>query len=316
MKKKIAEHITNALPTVFTNIAKSLKDNFEESGKEIIQDSTGTAAIIVKLLGKPAIDKYFQNLTEKKLENHGLNIYVKAGFLQAAESLEYIKESLNDELAPESVIGFLNQEFSEQGFKTGDVLLIFKPKYHPAIIAIKRHYENVLRQLSTPSLAIKDFTKHFNENIEEKVRDEFADDYEEHLTEIKDFKRNDSETDFLWDMSQLGHIGFKESENLQYEQTYASWKAVSEFKISDSYGPSVLQEEQEKDLQEIETLIEQYFNSGSDSQLDKILFVIADFGKGKSVFLRHYASQLAKKYIDTQKGLFPVYFTLAVCRFT
>ena len=38
--------------------------------------------------------------------------------------------------------------------------------------------------------------------------------------------------------------------------------------------------------------------------------MIADFGKGKSVFFRHYASQLAKQYIETQEGLFPVYFNL------
>ncbi len=309
MKKKIAEHISSALPTIFTNIGKTLKDNFDASGQEILQDSTGTAAVIAKLFAKPAIDSYFQSLTKEKLKDHGLNVYVKAGFIQATESLEEIKDSLNQELAPESVLSFLNQGFAQQDFDAGSILLIFKPKYHPAIVAIKRHYENILKQFGTPSLAIKNFTRHFNEHIEEKVRDEFGDNYDEHIEETEEFRLNDAETDFLWDMSELGHIGFKDSENLRYEQTYACWKNVSEFKVGDNHEPNNI-EEQEKDLQEINELIEQYFSKGTNGSLDKILFIIADFGKGKSVFLRHNASQLAKQYIDTQEGLFPVYFNL------
>ena len=38
--------------------------------------------------------------------------------------------------------------------------------------------------------------------------------------------------------------------------------------------------------------------------------MLADFGKGKSVFLRHYAAKLAKDYLETHNGLFPVYFNL------
>jgi len=309
MKKKIAEHISKALPAVFSNIGKTLKNNFDANGQEILQDATGTAAIITKLFAQPAIDSYFQNLTEEKLKDHGLNVYIKAGFMQATESLEEIKDSLDKELAAESVLNFLNDELAKQGFGTENILLIFKPKYHPAIAAIKRHYENVLRQLGTPPLAIKNFTRHFNEHIEEKVRDEFGDYYVEHLQETEEFRLNDAETDFLWDMSELGHIGFKESENLQYEQTYACWKKVSEFKAEDNHEPNNI-EEQEKDLQAINELIEQYFSQDTKGSLDKILFIIADFGKGKSVFLRHYTSELAKQYIETQEGLFPVYFNL------
>ena len=35
-----------------------------------------------------------------------------------------------------------------------------------------------------------------------------------------------------------------------------------------------------------------------------------DFGKGKSVFQRHFAAELAKNYLQTGDGLFPIYFNL------
>lgn len=311
IKKKAVDHINSALPTVFTNIAKILKDNFDKNGQEIIGDSTGTAAIIAKLLGQPAIDKYFNKLTEHKLENHGLNIYLKAGFMQADESLNEIKEHLNNEFAPESIFSFLNNglELEKNKLKNEDILLIFKPKYHPAIVSIKRHYENVLRELETPLDVIRSFTKHFNEHIEEKVKDEFGDDYNKHIEDTKEFRIKDSETDFLWDMVALGHIGFKESENLHYEQTYARWREVSAFKSDDNNEQGELDKQEEK-LEPIQDLIEQYFKQSTDNHLERILFVLADFGKGKSVFLRHYAAQLARKYFETNEGLFPVYFNL------
>ncbi len=110
-------------------------------------------------------------------------------------------------------------------------------------------------------------------------------------------------------MSQLGRIGFKESENLYYEDTYARWKKVSEFNSGDEQHND--KEKQDAKLEPIEDLIEQYFNqSPNHHHLDKILFILADFGKGKSVFLRHYAAQLAKEYINKKEGLFPVYFNL------
>jgi predicted NACHT family NTPase len=106
-------------------------------------------------------------------------------------------------------------------------------------------------------------------------------------------------------MIRLGRIGFKETEQLKYEQTYAYWKKVSAFKEGDRENP----EESESQLQPVEQLINDYFSQDEDN-LDKILFVLADFGKGKSVFLRHYAAKLAKDYLETHNGLFPVYFNL------
>jgi hypothetical protein len=67
MSKKIVENLITNLPWVIKNIAKLLKENFDESGKSLLEKSTGLAAIIIKLFAQPSIDKYFDGLTEKKV---------------------------------------------------------------------------------------------------------------------------------------------------------------------------------------------------------------------------------------------------------
>ncbi len=306
MSKKNVEHINSALPTVFSNIAKILKDNFDENGQKIVNEATGTAAIIVKLFGQSIIDQYFDKVSNIKLENSGLNTYAKAGYIQAEYSLKEIEDELKKDLAPESIFNFLQHtlELEIEKIQADDVLLIFHPKYHPAIVSIKRHYENVLRDLETPVSAVKDFTKHFNDNIEETVKNAFGDDYDKHVEETKNQRLEEIETEFLWDMVALGHIGFSASEDLQYEETLARWKNVSQFKSADE------DEAEEDGLHPIDELVENYFEHNPKNHLDEILFVIADFGKGKSVFLRHWAAQLAKDYFDKKEGLFPIYFNL------
>ena len=59
-----------------------------------------------------------------------------------------------------------------------------------------------------------------------------------------------------------------------------------------------------------QSLVESYFEIDSTSSLKKILFAVADFGKGKTIFLRQYASRLAKKYVETHEGYIPIYFNL------
>jgi hypothetical protein len=63
-------------------------------------------------------------------------------------------------------------------------------------------------------------------------------------------------------------------------------------------------------LEPAERLIEDYFNYQPNNNINKILFILGDFGKGKSVFLKQYASKLAKEYLETGEGRFPVYFNL------
>lgn len=309
MKIESAERIIKAIPGIFKNVLQYTKENFDKEGRETLDKATGTIGVLVKLFGKSLIDKYFEKQKEKKLEDFGLQTYLKAAFLQAGKSLKVIKDKIKEEVEPDVFFDIFNGSLQdqEQQFKESDVLLIFQPKYHPAVLFVKDNYLQVLREVNTSPADIKAFQKNFNDNIEAQIEVEFGVDYEPHLKETDKFRLQKNETHFLWEMKELGRIGFKESENLKYEKTFARWKRVSQFREKDF---EISEEDEEKELQPIEELINEYFNHGSDNHLEKILFIIADFGKGKSVFLRQYASQLAKNYLETGEGDFPVYFNL------
>lgn len=309
MKIEGAERIINAIPGIFKNVLQYTRDNFDKHGQETLDKATGTIGVLVKLFGKPLIDKYFDKQKEKKREDFGLETYLKAAFLQAGQSLEVIKDKIEKEVEPDVFFDILNGSLQdqEQQFKESDVLLIFQPKYHPAVLFVKDNYLQVLREINTSPADIKAFQKDFNDNIETQIEDEFGGDYKEHLKDTDKFRLQTNETHFLWDMKELGRIGFKESENLKYEETFARWKRVSQFREKDV---EFSEEDEEKELQPIEEFIDEYFTHGPDKHLEKILFIIADFGKGKSVFLRQYASKLAKSYLETGEGDFPVYFNL------
>jgi hypothetical protein len=319
MNRKATENISKALPDFFKNGAQYLKSYFNENGQDLLDSASGTAGLIIKLFGQPLIDKYFENLSEKKLENFGLNTYIKAGIDQANKSLQEIEHKLDDSLTPDLVFDILNKSLIQElfVFDPNDVILIFQPKYHPAIVFVKKNYQRVLRELNANPTDVKIFLKNFNDNIEITVKKEFGSDYEKHLVEIEDFKLKDNETTFLWEMIQLGKIGFKETEDLKFEKTYAQWRKNSDLRNQESeefneykkFGENNYEKE-ENNLIPIEDLISEYFNRNPNNHLEEILFVIADFGKGKSVFLKHYASKLAKQYLQTAEGYFPVYFNL------
>ncbi|NQZ08044.1 MAG: hypothetical protein HRT35_12870 [Algicola sp.] len=129
------------------------------------------------------------------------------------------------------------------------------------------------------------------------------DDYQAHLDKTHEYRLKENETTFLWDMVELGRIGLQEGEDLKYEETFASWQKVEDLHKKD-------EESAEDELEPLEDLIESYFNHQPDNHLNKMLFVVADFGKGKSVFLKHYAAVFAKKYLETSEGYFPVYLNL------
>lgn len=319
MKKNVVENIAKALPYFFSNSTQYLKTYFEENGQELLGKSSGTAGVLIRLFAQPLIDNYFDNLSEKKLENFGFNTYLKASLSQANISLEEIKEKLDDSLSPNLVFEILNKSINEEiiSFDPKDIVLIFQPKYHPVVVFVKKSFQNILKELKTNTADIRVFLKHFNENIETTLVKEFGDDYEKHLKETELYRLKDNETTFLWDMIQLGKIGFKETEDLKYEKTFAKWRKCSDLRepeIENSRGKSKNEDKEDEseneDIYPIEELIEQYFDRDPNNHLGEILFVIADFGKGKSVFLRHYASNLAKQYLQTGDGYFPVYFNL------
>jgi uncharacterized protein YjbI with pentapeptide repeats len=313
MNKKIAENIAKTLPSFFKNAIDYLKTNFQEKGKKLLENAGGTFGVLINLFAQPLIDKYFDNLSEKKLDNFGFNIYLKSCLLQARESLEVIKGKLDDSLTPDLIFDILNKSIKEEiaHFNEDDVILIFQPQYHPAAVYVKKNYQRILSELNLNSSDIKTFLKSFNENIETTVAKEFGEDYDEHLKRTEKFRFKESETTFLWDTIQQGKIGFKDTEDLKYEATYAQWKKVSDFRQQENEELEEKEnEELEKKLKPIDLLIEEYFARVPNNHLEEILFVVADFGKGKSVFMKHYAADLAKEYLQTSEGSFPVYFNL------
>ncbi|KRD58605.1 hypothetical protein ASE40_20010 [Flavobacterium sp. Root935] len=312
MKKQI-ENIANLLPDFIKNSFDYVKNNFDKNSQEIFENANGTAAIVIKILAQPLIDKYFENKTEAKLENFGFNTYIKASLVQANDSIDIIKENINNSFSPEIVFGIISKVIKEeiQSFDSTKAILIFQPLYHPVIIHVKNNYKRILQDLEVDSIHIEKFIKHFNENIEQTIQKTFGSDYDEHLRKTSLYRLKDNEAHFLYETIQLGKIGFKENENLKYETTYASWKNVSSFR--NSFESSIDDEkyqEYENQLKPVEDLISDFFNRNPDNNLDDILFIIADFGKGKSVFMRHYASKLAKQYLEKSEGYFPIYFNL------
>ncbi len=100
----------------------------------------------------------------------------------------------------------------------------------------------------------------------------------------------------------MGRIGYEDGENLPYQETMASWRILSHsIMYEDGY---------DRNPQPLAELIEQYYRRDVNKPSKRIFFVVADFGKGKSTFLKQYTSVLAKQYRDTRTGFIPVYFNL------
>jgi len=313
MSRKISDNIAKALPSFLKNATQYLKNNFDENGAEILENANGTTGVLIKLFAQPLLDKYFDKLTVDKLHDFGFQTYLKASLIQANKSLEEVRNELDELLNPNLVFEILEKSIHEEliTFNPEDVILIFQPKYHPAVVFIKKNYQRILNELGLSSAEEKVFIKHFNENIVPTVIKEFGEDYDSHLEQTDQFRLRVNETDFLWDTIRDGKIGFKESENLKYEPTYAKWEKVGNLRQNEDNDLHLKKNEIEEDkLKPIEELIEDYFSVSPNNHLEQILFIIADFGKGKSVFMKHYAAELAKRYLQEGDGYFPIYFNL------
>lgn len=312
MKKQV-ENIASLLPDFLKNAFDYVKKNFDENGQELFENAHGTASIIIKIFAQPLIDKYFENKTEKKLNNFGFETYIKSSLVQANQSIKIIDGYINNDLSPKLVFDIITNVIEEEIniFDPTQAILIFQPIYHPAIQLVKNNYIRILQDLEVDSEYIGKFIQNFNDNIEETIVKEFGNDYDAHLKKTETYRIKDNEAHVLYDILQGGKIGFKDSENLKYETTYASWKSVGNFRdSSELLIDDEEYEEYEKDLKPVENLIHEYFKRNPENNLDDILFIVADFGKGKSVFMKHYAAQLAKDYLEKSEGYFPIYFNL------
>ena len=319
MKKKTVENIAKTLPSALKNVTGYFKDNFDKSGQDILGDATGTVGIFIKFFAQDTIDSYFEKLTKEKLGNYGSNVYLQASLLQVGKSIELLNDEAIQVENGQSVVTLLIDTLNDVTFDASDVLTIFTPQYHPIVVFVKEQMKKLLFDLHLYSVVVDSFTRDFNENIESTIVELFGDDYEKHKEEIEGFLFQEKESKLLWDMYELGNLRFTNNEFLKYEETYASWQSVSsvldkerEKKIHNKEEEQKEHQELELSLQPIEELIEVYFEecTAKDSCHKNILFTIADFGKGKSVFLKHYASKLAKAYAQTKEGYFPIYFNL------
>lgn len=205
-----------------------------------------------------------------------------------------------------------------------DYPLVNQPINHPAIKFIKTTIKNIFTSIDINDVLQDEFTKDFNQNIPNCIIETFGlEDYHKHKEQTLNKWIRENELDMLNDMKNLAKLGFEEDENLQYQETYGFWKDVRDFGSIDeetknkSYNieKSDLKEidKQENKLQKVEELIEQYFKfyeNVKEGYLRNILFLIADFGKGKTSFLHYLASKLAQNYLKTHEGLFPVYLNL------
>jgi len=315
MQKETIKKLTKAIPDLLKEVTKHLKSNLDQTGAKTLLSVSGSAGLVIKLFGTTLIEKYFAKSEKKKLDNYGSPTYVIAGFEQAEESLKFVSNKYNEnnliQSAIEAFVDALESIEKEIDVEQEDIIIVFQAKYHPAVLYVKKTYLKLFKKIGFSEQFKNDFIKHFNQNISSQVIKSFGSSYKVHLEQISELHLSELETDFLWQMKNLDKIGFNESENLKYEKTYAKWKPVEDFMDTDDvdFGGKKTEEDEEK-LEPVERLIEDYFNYQSQNNVNKILYILGDFGKGKSVFLKHYAASLAKEYLQTGEGLFPVYFNL------
>jgi hypothetical protein len=67
MNKEQAYHYLKAMPSLLKEGAKHAKAIFDEEGKGALDSAGGISGVILKLFGKPLLQKYYDKLEDKKL---------------------------------------------------------------------------------------------------------------------------------------------------------------------------------------------------------------------------------------------------------
>ena len=310
----LSKRIVNVLPSALKEVAKVLKKYDSEKLAESITEATSLSGLLIGVFAQPIAENYLSKKAKKTkgqtLKDFGFHIYLEASFENAEAILldlladEEMSIDLKDaaiaiQKAYDSLIAKLNTE---------DYILVFKPLLHPAVKFVREGYVAMLTELNLSIDLVNQFQKRYNLSIEELIVKKFGSHYEEHLKDVHKNWLVETEIDFLQEMKSLSRIGFKEDEDLEYQQAYGSWEDVDDLLKKEDED---LDREKKLDLKEVENLIDEYFKTGNpDKHIEKICFLISDFGKGKSIFLNQYASNLAKSYLDKGSGYFPIYFNL------
>lgn len=265
----------------------------------------------------------YENEKKDKFKNLAFNTYLKAGLEQSLKSFSVIKSEISEVIdidaisvrLSESFVG-LNMSLIESNFP-----LVNAPINHPAIQLVKATINQIFTSLGVRESLIDSFVKHFNENIDVQVIETFGGkNYEKHLSETNEKWIRENEKDFLIHMKNLAKLGFVDGEELEYQETFGTWQDIRKYGVTDESSDNDGSSKQlksitkhEMQLKPVEKLIDEYFDcfkSDKEEFLNNILFLVTDFGKGKTSFLHHYASKLAEQYLKTHEGLFPIYLNL------
>ncbi len=149
MQKDTIHKISKKFPDALKNISSHLKSNFTVAGQKALMSTTGTVGLIIKLFGHTVIENYYTRQHKKKLDDYGTSTYMVAGFEQAENSLEYISEKFVDNDSIEEAFEVLEEVIEEDinEIDESEIIMVFQPKYHPAILYVKDKYINILNKL-------------------------------------------------------------------------------------------------------------------------------------------------------------------------
>lgn len=276
-----------------------------------------------------AFAKNYRNEKINVFKNLGFNSYLKAGLEQSLKSFSIIKNEINENVDIDLLSNELSKSFIDLNINLSesDFPLVNDPIDHPAIQFIKATITQIFTTAGISEFLINLFIKDFNENINIQIIETFGEEnYAQHLVETNEKWIRENEKKFLIHIKNLAKLGFVVGEELEYQETYGTWQDVRQYGTFDEDSKSYLYqpiktidkvlieiEKRETKLKPVEELINEYFDSYKDETeelLNNILFLIADFGKGKTSFLHHYASKLASQYLKSHEGLFPIYINL------
>ncbi|MCD7977082.1 MAG: hypothetical protein LUG51_07960 [Tannerellaceae bacterium] len=186
MNKLTCIRLGESTNLIFNNAALWIKQYFDDNAQDIVSNATGTTGLILKILSKPFIDRYFDQLSQEKLANLGSATYLKAAYNQASKSMEKLEDQIKSNHTPEEIIRVF-EETTVSSYKNIDknnLFLVFQPVYHPIILTVKENYIHILEKLNIETAAISTFKQDFNTNIEEEIKNTFGEDYQTHIEEI------------------------------------------------------------------------------------------------------------------------------------
>lgn len=319
-KVSLSTRLTNILPNGLKEVIHIIRNLNSEKIAEATTNATSLSGLLIGVFAQPVAEGYLKKkATQKKTEklrDFGFNIYLEASFENAEAVLHQIASELSTEIDMEKASDLIQKAFEQILSKTNteDYILAFKTKIHPAVRFVRESYIQMMKALDVSEDAISLFENRFNAEIEHRVLEKFGDHYAEHLKNVEENWLKEVEVEFLKQLKANARIGFKEGEDLEYQLTYARWEDVDKYnKVNEDLNKSGAElKELEGNLIPVEDLIEEYFGFETpEKHNEKICFIVSDFGKGKSVFMRQYAARLANEYLSSGgSGPFPIYFNL------